>query len=203
MSTVRVLASIALVSLSGIASISSSPPAQKVRKCGIERWEVKTLSDAGAKKVNIKEPQVQSIQGLASQKSPLAGKRTPPSSRVSALEYKTFTVTAALIGYKLEPDGDFYVVLADQNDRQQIMIAEIPDPQCDGARTSGHGDEYQSARAELIHLLGPPRQTLTRLDGHVVVTITGVGFFDVVHGQTGGAKNGFELHPVLSIRAVK
>jgi hypothetical protein len=29
-------------------------------------------------------------------------------------------------------------------------------------------------------------------------TITGVGFFDFIHGQTGVAPNGIELHPVLS-----
>jgi hypothetical protein len=31
------------------------------------------------------------------------------------------------------------------------------------------------------------------------VQITGVGFFDFIHGQTGVAPNGIELHPVLSI----
>ena len=31
------------------------------------------------------------------------------------------------------------------------------------------------------------------------VTVTGVGFFDVLHGQTGVAPNGIELHPVLAI----
>ena len=29
-------------------------------------------------------------------------------------------------------------------------------------------------------------------------TITGVGFFDVIHGQTGVAPNGIELHPALT-----
>lgn len=32
-----------------------------------------------------------------------------------------------------------------------------------------------------------------------VVTVTGVGFFDPIHGQTGVAPNGIELHPLLSI----
>lgn len=32
------------------------------------------------------------------------------------------------------------------------------------------------------------------------VRITGVGFFDRTHGQTGGAPNGIELHPVLSLK---
>jgi hypothetical protein len=35
----------------------------------------------------------------------------------------------------------------------------------------------------------------------VPVSVTGVGFFDVVHGQMGMAPNGLELHPVLKIVA--
>ena len=33
----------------------------------------------------------------------------------------------------------------------------------------------------------------------VPVTVTDVGFFDVLHGQEGVARNGIELHPVLMI----
>jgi hypothetical protein len=33
---------------------------------------------------------------------------------------------------------------------------------------------------------------------HGNVTINGVGFWDIIHGQTGVAPNGIELHPVLS-----
>jgi hypothetical protein len=33
----------------------------------------------------------------------------------------------------------------------------------------------------------------------VPVHVTGIGFFDFIHGQTGVAPNGVELHPVLSI----
>src|SRR5260370_37385818 len=31
------------------------------------------------------------------------------------------------------------------------------------------------------------------------VVVTGVGFFDKVHGQMGVAKNGIEIHPILAI----
>lgn len=37
----------------------------------------------------------------------------------------------------------------------------------------------------------------TKIDARA--RITGVGFFDRVHGQTGVAKNGLELHPILKI----
>jgi len=32
-----------------------------------------------------------------------------------------------------------------------------------------------------------------------LVRITGVGFFDYIHGQRGVAPNGIELHPVLDV----
>jgi len=32
-----------------------------------------------------------------------------------------------------------------------------------------------------------------------LVRVTGVGFFDYVHGQSGVAPNGIELHPVLDV----
>jgi hypothetical protein len=40
--------------------------------------------------------------------------------------------------------------------------------------------------------------SFTELRGRV--RIRGVGFWDEIHGQTGVAPNGIELHPVLSIR---
>jgi hypothetical protein len=35
----------------------------------------------------------------------------------------------------------------------------------------------------------------------VPVTVTGVAFFDRLHGQDGVAENGIELHPILSFQA--
>ena len=33
----------------------------------------------------------------------------------------------------------------------------------------------------------------------LTVVVTGVGFFDFLHGQAGAAPNGIELHPVLKV----
>ena len=41
----------------------------------------------------------------------------------------------------------------------------------------------------------PNNSSFTHLTGKA--TIRGVGFFDFLHGQTGVAPNGIELHPVL------
>jgi hypothetical protein len=42
--------------------------------------------------------------------------------------------------------------------------------------------------------------SFTKLKGNV--TIKGVGFWDEIHGQTGVAPNGIELHPVLKFSVV-
>lgn len=52
------------------------------------------------------------------------------------------------------------------------------------------------ARRALIAACGTPvTGSFRSLNGSA--TITGVAFFDVIHGQTGVAPNGIELHPVL------
>jgi hypothetical protein len=54
----------------------------------------------------------------------------------------------------------------------------------------------RSARSALLRSCGPASSShFTALSGSA--TVTGVGFFDVIHGQTGVAPNGIELHPVL------
>ena len=53
------------------------------------------------------------------------------------------------------------------------------------------------ARKNLIRACGyPSAADFTSLQGAALVT--GVGFFDFIHGQTGVAPNGIELHPVLA-----
>ena len=71
------------------------------------------------------------------------------------------------------------------------MIAEIPSPDCAGACASGRTEEFRKARAVLTAL---PEEV-----ARVIVVVTGVGFFDFLHGQTGAAPNGIELHPVLKV----
>jgi len=58
---------------------------------------------------------------------------------------------------------------------------------------------YGITRATLVRRCGsPPSSEPRQLNG--LATITGVAFFDRVHGQIGVAPNGIELHPVLSIK---
>ena len=155
--------------------------------CGTQRWSVKTLSDADRDKVHF-TPREVTVGWLASQKPPA---HLPASRRVAPIETQTYKIRALLVGYKLEEDEDFHVAVADVGDLTKTMIVEIPSPDCAGTCASGHGDEFQRAREVIMGLPEPVSP--------VTIIVTGVGFFDFLHGQTGAAPNGIELHPVLKI----
>jgi uncharacterized protein (TIGR03437 family) len=75
------------------------------------------------------------------------------------------------------------------------MIGEIPLPACVGS-DSPFAAAIANARAELNARLTP---TTGFKATNLPVQIRGVGFFDFLHGQTGVAPNGIELHPVLDV----
>ena len=74
------------------------------------------------------------------------------------------------------------------------MIAEVPDPGCAGACASGFATVYAQVRQKLLTYLNSAQS-----EARPLVRITGVGFFDYLHGQRGVAPNGIELHPVLDV----
>lgn len=155
--------------------------------CGTERWSVKTLSDADRNKVDF-TPKEATVGWLTSQDRPT---QSPADQRIGPIETQTYKVRARLINYAREADGDFHIVIADVEDPSKTMIAEIPSPDCAGACASGHVEEFQKARAVIMGL----SEQVPR----VTVVVTGVGFFDFLHGQAGAPPNGIELHPVLKI----
>jgi hypothetical protein len=73
---------------------------------------------------------------------------------------------------------------------------EFPDTTCNGASSSPKKAKMRSARSALIAACGQPSSSrFTDLSGRA--TVTGVGFFDIPHGQTGIAPNAIDLQPVL------
>ena len=79
--------------------------------------------------------------------------------------------------------------------RAKTMVTEIPSPACDGS-TSPFAAGIALARAKLNARLSPTSVFMT---ANLPVQLKGVGFFDFIHGQTGVAPNGIELHPILDI----
>lgn len=159
--------------------------------CGVERWSVKTGTDADANLINLQATTKTTIATLDALPAPI---NIPANNRVQPTETTIFQLNATLVEYKLEADSDYHLVLNDG--AGNTMIGEIPAPNCVGSSSlllSG----IQKARSEF-----DAHYTVTSSfqTANVPVTVTGVGFFDFLHGQTGVASNGIELHAVLDVQ---
>lgn len=188
-------ACIALPVAAEMALRSSSTTRAGGKKCGVERWPVKTLLDDDKGSINF-TPVDASVADLVS--IPRPDQQPPQSNRIAPTELKVFRVRALLTLVKKEKDNDYHLVLADTDDPDTTIIAEIPLPAC--AAASSKKSAFEAARVDVDALLatldgGIPEEGLS-------VEVEGVGFFDFLHGQTGVAPNGIELHPVLKLKAL-
>lgn len=180
-------------SVSPVPSDPTSTPASGVAgaRCGVERWAVKTLSDVDVGEVEF-GPQATSVQTLRSLTAPAT---LPKDHRIGMVERQVYSVPVTLVKMKLENDHDVHLVVAAPDDPSLTMIVEFPDVACQGAGTSAHTGEMAAARDALTAACGVATRSFRTLHG--TGTVTGVAFFDFLHGQTGVAPNGVELHPVI------
>jgi hypothetical protein len=152
----------------------------------VERQAVKTLTDPAAKQVNY-TPMDSTVAALRALPVP----NPPPTVRASA-ELRTYRVHAVVTSYKEEADSDIHLAVTDAG---VSMIFELISPAC-----LPKGDP-------LINELGYARNTWLKahplgtsfVTVNQAVTVTGVLFFDRIHGQRGVAPNGVEIHPVLTL----
>jgi hypothetical protein len=156
------------------------------------RWAVKTGHDDDVDKVNaiVRPTTIAALRAMAAPSSLSAD--SPRFTYAGSPEIQTWRLAnVTLAGYKRETDGDYHVVLEDGAGNS--LIAEISDP-----RRVGEGWKARTFKArtafDLRHAAGRTFQTAGE-----TVTVTGVGFFDLVHGQIGVAPNGIELHAVLDM----
>ena len=162
--------------------------------CGKERTDVKTLTDIEARKLSYRTSGT-TIKRLRSilPHFPIGGNlpRQPEEKR-------TYSVICNIREFRQEEDGDFHLVLTDLKDSALTMIGEIPDPECDVMSDCVKLEEIRGAYNAFY--------SEYRLPNHKVKSgkykISGVFFFDKIHGQLGVAPNGAELHPVLSIKKI-
>jgi len=76
------------------------------------------------------------------------------------------------------------------------MVVEVPASDC--VADSIAGMQVDSIRRAFVAREGKASAKFKRVNP-IPVVIEGIGFFDFIHGQTGVARNGFELHPATSI----
>ncbi|HVR40523.1 MAG TPA: hypothetical protein VMU84_15615, partial [Thermoanaerobaculia bacterium] len=158
--------------------------------CGVERWSIKTGTDAGAPSINLGTYISSTIYNFHQSARPGS---IPSNSRVSPRETTQYRLSGTLTKYKRETDSDYHLVIQDSAGR--TMIIELPSINCVGGG-SPFGSGISHARAQFDARF---TATTTMKTTSTPVTIKGIGFWDFLHGQTGVAPNGIEVHPVLDI----
>jgi len=180
-------------------TIPAAPPQDEqepltANRCGVERWAVKTLTDGAAHSV-VFWAHASSVDALRRVPNPGAGFATP---RTRGPEMATYRIPVRLVQMKVEADRDVHLVVASPR-TGRTMIVELPSSIC--TRGAVARIRMTRARSSLVRACGLPTRSWRRITG--TATVTGVGFFDVPHGQRGVAPNGIELHPVVGFRAIR
>ena len=168
--------------------------------CGVERWAVKTMADPSSNKI---KPDIQDTTVELLRQQAVPGNLTQtPNERHVPVETTRYRVHALLLGFKEETDSDYHLVLASPTDPSLTMVAEIPSGACSPEALRRQDSSLQFW---MLKNFGPKRNVhmavgrMIKLHPPRSVIVEGVGFFDYLHGQTGVAPNGIELHPVTSI----
>jgi uncharacterized membrane protein len=165
-------------------------PTSLFAQCGVERWSVKTGTDADSGKVNLTAPTNTTITAMRAFTAP---NPIPPNNRITGPETTLWVINATLTIFKLESDSDYHLVIQDASGN--TMITEIPSPSCVGA-----GSPFLAGITNARNEFNARFTATTSFQtANIPVQVTGVGMFDFLHGQSGVAPNGIELHPVLDI----
>ena len=157
--------------------------------CGVERWSVKVGTDPAASSVDLSKATPVSLATMRSWPAPAS---PPLNTRVAPYETTVWVVHGTLINFKKEDDVDYHIVM--QDGAGTTLITEVPCPCC------AIGSPFESSIANARQAFDA-KLTATEFfqNPNIPVRITGVGFFDFIHGQTGVAPNGIEVHSILSI----
>jgi hypothetical protein len=197
-------------------SAATSPTADAARgshagTCGVERWDVKTGTDTAARAIDLSTAIPAGVDALRLLPAPtlldVHAPRTAEERIVKELR------DVRLVCVKHEDDRDDHLVVEERGDAVvepgedrgckrlhdapslRTLVVEVPDPVC---LPDGHPwrDRIAAVRA-LVDRETHPEERARRVNR--IVSLRGVTFFDVVHGQLGVAPNGVELHPVVSM----
>src|SRR5262249_33772433 len=159
--------------------------------CGTERWSVKTGTDPDAWMVDLSTIVPTSVSEMNTWQRPA---HLPANNRADWVEVTTFQVYATITQMRRDPDGDYHIVRMDTDG--STLVSEMPDPSCVGPG-SPFTDYIANARAQIDSVY---RLTTTWHYPNVQVLVTGVGFWDINHGQAGRALNSIDVNPALDIQ---
>ena len=112
-------------------------------------------------------------------------------------EFQVFKVTGKIPFVGTEGDGDIHIELVDENNSNQHLVAEIPNPDCPITKNSPYKDKFRKTRNTFLN-----KYQDKTVWSKGSFEITGVLFHDKSNHGTGGNTNGVEIHPVLSIKKI-
>lgn len=173
-----------LFAIGSLACPSTEVAAQP--RCGFERWPVKTGADAEWQLVDS-IPTPTTVAELIQVPRPVGPFLS--DARLVPIERLTFLLRARLVRVIAEDDKDIHIVIRDLEIDSLTMVVEVPAPDC-------------TSNPTLAVQFSAARQALRGVSRNGVIEIVGVGYFDFLHGQSGMAANGLEIHPVTSLRLV-
>jgi len=163
------------------------------QNCGVERWNIKTLSDADTLKIDFKKI----IPSTVQEQTSLARPNDKKTFRLVS-ETQVYSVDCFIVGFKKEDDGDIHIIIEDEK-TDSLMVAEIPSAGCFEVQHTSRYILFKGLDEWFSKNIGHPTSKFVFLEKHIPVTLTGVGFWDFYHGQKGTARNAREIHPVLSM----
>lgn len=167
-------------------------------QCGKERWDVKTLSDKDTLRIDFSHVIKTTVSSQANLPKPV---KIPVNMPRQASECSVFSIDCYITEYKKEKDKDIHIVLRDLK-TSSTMVAEIPSPLCPEVQKTSRYRKFEQLYDWFTINIGKPTSKFKTLPQPLKVRITGIGFYDFIHGQRGMATNGREIHPVLSITPI-
>jgi hypothetical protein len=188
---------------------------------GKERWGPKDGTDPQAPNIDLTNITPEAVTDLVAIHQPHLPGQGDNRTRIVPDETHVYRVQARLVKWKHEPDDDdYHLVLTDDTlnftdesahppvpPTGHSFIGEVPNPSCFSGRDGSFGSQTPFANG-----ITSTRQTMDQRfpnadqsgkwnDGAgAQVEVTGMGFFDRPHNQTGRAPNNIEIHPIISIR---
>ncbi len=163
--------------------------------CGVERWAVKVMTDADTSLMDFTNIVPTTIAEQKLIPAPPNISSAPPRQ---STERTVYQLDCYMIFYKLEADQDIHIGIMSIN-HLDTMVAEICDPTCPGIITTSRYQKFKTLRDWFVPTYNPTTSFKTFL---VRVKLTGVGFFDLLHGQRGIPPNGREIHSILAVQLV-
>lgn len=167
--------------------------------CALNRGEVKSLRDPDAGRVQFAPAIATTISALNALPS---GCGPAGNRRRRAEEFRVYEVSGRITRIRRERDHDIHVVLADLDHPREHMVVEFDDPDFRKNVLSPERARIAAARRMLNALASDSDdRSLSSLKG-LTVKVSGVGFFDINHFQSGRSRSCIELHPVTAIERI-